>query len=566
MLIAGAIALSVASRRAELVLLALGPLLALAYSALAGAAQGLVALTTNFGPKRAPEGGSGRLAVTVRAESSRFPLAVCLRLDVPAGLRVRGGPIRRIWLEGGRPVNLEFTVDAEHRGIYDLGACHLVATAPGTLRGGEVAFPSRHAWEVLPRPILPSKLPGNARLTGVLPGPHRSRRTGSGVEFAGLREYTAGDPLKNLDWRASIRWQKWVVRQRLATRNAETVILLDALASKATGRANTFDACVRVAAGVAKELLAEGNRVGLVIYGGVLTWVRPESGRTQRWRLLRELRDAATTPTYAAKDLRVVPRRVLPPHAAVIAVSSLIDPGFVDVVGSLKARGWSVGILYVGPRSALTARSQSERLALRLLALDHRIRLDRLRERGIKICPANVPPVAPVHGPQAVTRQGALTAASRVLESLMPPWLAGGTALAALATIALLAPGCWLVAANAPAGGGMGTAAVLACCAISVAVYAILAAAALADGPGFPRAAGAPESRTFGLRLGVLALFRAMLAVGGGGLFVVGLGAFLTGTSGALWALLLAMVMLAGGITLVLAPSPEMSRIPHGSP
>ena len=40
---------------------------------------------------------------------------------------------------------------------------------------------------------------------GLQHGAHRSNRVASNVEFADYKEYAAGDPLKDLDWRVAAR-------------------------------------------------------------------------------------------------------------------------------------------------------------------------------------------------------------------------------------------------------------------------------------------------------------------------------------------------------------------------
>ncbi len=475
----GAVALSVASRRPEPLLVALGPLAALAWTATSG--QGAsVRLRTELSAGRVREGGRVELAVSLEATGLAGPVAARLDLGVPAGVRVAGGTVRVFRLADGRPARLTFTVTGERRGVHRLGLLRLRVHEPGTLRGAEVIFPPETTLEVLPETDRPLRLPLRARVTGILPGLHPSRRVGAGVEFAGLREFAPGDALSDLDWRASARWRKWIVRQRLAARNAEIVIMLDALSSVILGGADTFDPCVRRAAALAGTFLGQGNRVGLVVYGGVLTWVRPGLGRAQRWRLVRMLRDAQVTPTYAHKDPSVVPRRVLPPHATVVAVTALADPRFADVLGSLRARGRPVHVVYLPPAETLPPRDASERLALRLWALEHRLLLDRLRQGGAGVTYAPVTarpdPGASEKGGRAgrPERRGGL--GRRAGPHPRAAGLPLGTGLALLPAVACLGPGFWL-AVGSGLGGGAGFVVGLAAAIVGYGLWGWVAAA-----------------------------------------------------------------------------------------
>jgi len=89
-----------------------------------------------------------------------------------------------------------------------------------------------------------------------------------------------------------------------------------------------------------------------------------------------------------AKDLALVPPRVLPPHALVIAITPLCDRRFPSAVLDLAARGFDVVVLVVSPvavtRSTLVA-SVATDLACRLWALERERQHDELRRQGLTV-------------------------------------------------------------------------------------------------------------------------------------------------------------------------------------
>src|SRR5205809_6977827 len=66
---------------------------------------------------------------------------------------------------------------------------------------------------------------------GTISGLHRSPLHGLSVEFADYREYSPGDDLKRLDWRAYARSQRYVVKRFEEESNLRATIVLDASAS-----------------------------------------------------------------------------------------------------------------------------------------------------------------------------------------------------------------------------------------------------------------------------------------------------------------------------------------------
>jgi uncharacterized protein (DUF58 family) len=185
-----------------------------------------------------------------------------------------------------------------------------------------------------------------------------------------------------------LRLGKLYVTQYHQERNADVVMMVDALAQAGVRPGTTLDLCVRAAASLAWAYLSRKDRVGMIEYGGVLRWVRPGSGRAQFERLLDALLATEAVFTYVPKDLALVPPRVLPPQALVIALSPLLDSRFVKAVADLVARGFDCVILSLSPVEVVRASlklSPVDELACRLWALERRIQLAELRRRGLVV-------------------------------------------------------------------------------------------------------------------------------------------------------------------------------------
>jgi hypothetical protein len=116
--------------------------------------------------------------------------------------------------------------------------------------------------------------------------------------------------------------------------------------------------------------------------------VRPGSGRAQLQRLLDTLLDASVVFTYVTRDVDLIPPRILPPQALVLALSPLLDPRFVRAATDLAARGFDIVVIAVSPvvpARAAMPRGPVADLAARLWALERRGQLDEHRRRGLTI-------------------------------------------------------------------------------------------------------------------------------------------------------------------------------------
>ena len=94
-------------------------------------------------------------------------------------------------------------------------------------------------------------------------GERSTRASGTGSEFDQMRQYQAGDDPRKLDWKATARARRLMVRQYRADRNREVVFILE------TGRAmaipwgieNRFDAALGAVLTVSRRALDTGDRV-----------------------------------------------------------------------------------------------------------------------------------------------------------------------------------------------------------------------------------------------------------------------------------------------------------------
>ncbi len=110
-------------------------------------------------------------------------------------------------------------------------------------------------------------------LNSVLAGPHGSRLRGRGLDFAELRRYVAGDDLRQLDLRASLRYGKPYVRSYTEERDRPVMLVVDQRMSMYFGSVRAFKCAVaaRLAALAAWAAFRAGDRVGGLVFddGGI---------------------------------------------------------------------------------------------------------------------------------------------------------------------------------------------------------------------------------------------------------------------------------------------------------
>src|SRR6201999_629727 len=105
----------------------------------------------------------------------------------------------------------------------------------------------------------------------------RSRKTGSGVEFADHRNYAAGDDLRYLDWSVYGRLDKLLLRMFEEEEDLHIYLLIDASASMRNH--GKLDYAERICAALAYIGLAKLDRISIVPFGGAPDGAGRSDGR-----------------------------------------------------------------------------------------------------------------------------------------------------------------------------------------------------------------------------------------------------------------------------------------------
>ncbi len=110
------------------------------------------------------------------------------------------------------------------------------------------------------------RLDAHGLVEGLLSGHHRSPHHGVSVEFAEHREYSPGDELRTIDWKAYGRTDKLHVKRFHHETDLTARIVVDASGSMAYGPESTmkYRAAAVLALAVSYILLRQGDRVELV--------------------------------------------------------------------------------------------------------------------------------------------------------------------------------------------------------------------------------------------------------------------------------------------------------------
>jgi len=288
-----------------------------------------------------------------------------LELFVPLPFELTA-PARAVRLRAGEEETVELKLRCERWGVFRVGRVLFRARDMLGLRSWEGKAGEPRELRVFPREETLRSLIAPLE-TQVFAGNQVSRARGEGIEFADLREWQPGDRLRRVNWRATaLRRSLWVNEQN-PERNTDVVLFLDTFAEvRAEGR-STNDRAVRAAATLAHIYLQRKDRVGLVGFGGFLSWLVPTSGMRQLYAIVEALLTSEVVHSFAMRGVDVLPPRTLPPKALVLAITPLLDNRTAAALLDLRARGYDLIVVEVSPLELVAPKPGSE------LELAHRL-------------------------------------------------------------------------------------------------------------------------------------------------------------------------------------------------
>ncbi|MFW6086664.1 MAG: DUF58 domain-containing protein [Myxococcota bacterium] len=177
----------------------------------------------------------------------------------------------------------------------------------------------------------------------------RSKKTGSGIEFADHRPYVPGDDFRYLDWNVYQRLGRLLLRLYEEEEDLSVYVLVDASRSMAFGRPPKLEYAKKLAASFAYIALANLDRVSVLSFAdGMVGRLAPTRGKNRIFTVFDFLRQmqpqgetslAASTRTFVAQNKR---------RGVCILLSDLYDPaGFEEGINALRYAKFEPYVLHL---------------------------------------------------------------------------------------------------------------------------------------------------------------------------------------------------------------------------
>jgi uncharacterized protein (DUF58 family) len=211
---------------------------------------------------------------------------------------------------------------------------------------------------------------------GVITGQHKSPHRGFSVEFSEHREYTPGDELRHLDWKAYARSDRHYIKLYEQETNLRATLVIDT--SSSMKFAGKLDYARHLAACLAYLLASQQDLAGLVAVDESIQFeIPPGSSPSHLDRLFKALEALDVgRETHLARHLHTLAER-LPRRSLVILVSDLwVEPEeLTKALQHLRYRKHQAMVLHLLDRNEIDL-PYDRQVTLKDLETDEELQID----------------------------------------------------------------------------------------------------------------------------------------------------------------------------------------------
>jgi uncharacterized protein (DUF58 family) len=179
---------------------------------------------------------------------------------------------------------LDVVCTPQRRGDFELRTCNIEQKSPMRLWFASRALSI--ASEIRVYPDLRRERAADLIRGHNLVGAHHRRQLGKGREFDKLREYERGDSFDDIDWKATARRRRPVVRVFQIERTQEIYVVIDS--SRLSARGNVLDSYVSAALALAITAESQHDRFGLASFSAGVDGFLPAASGKRHFAFCRD--------------------------------------------------------------------------------------------------------------------------------------------------------------------------------------------------------------------------------------------------------------------------------------
>ena len=259
--------------------------------------------------------------------TTQQPATIQVKDDYPQQFPVSTDTLQAV-LPGNTTETITYTIHPTSRGKYTWGDIQIRQLGNWGLAWSNWKVAAKQPVAVYPDLMGLRSLTIRLTLenTGMM---RRARRIGNGTEFAELREYSQGDDIRLIDWKATAHKHRPLIKVLEPEKEQTLFILLDRgrLMTAQVQGLKRFDWGINATLSLALAGLSRGDKVGVAVFDrDIITWIPPERGQSHLSKLIESLtllQPVLLEPDYLGAVTKVVTQQTR--RALVVVITDIVD-------------------------------------------------------------------------------------------------------------------------------------------------------------------------------------------------------------------------------------------------
>ena len=170
----------------------------------------------------------------------------------------------------------------------------------------------------------------------IFSGEYHSAFKGRGMAFSEVREYSAGDDIRTIDWNVTARFGHPYIKVFEEERELTVILLVDVSGSESFGTKTQFkkDMITELCAVLSFSAIQNNDKIGIIFFSDIIEkFIPPKKGKSHILRIIRELIEFTpkNKKTNINEALRYV-TNVIKKRSICFAISDFNDENFEDAL------------------------------------------------------------------------------------------------------------------------------------------------------------------------------------------------------------------------------------------
>ncbi|QEG21173.1 DUF58 domain-containing protein [Mariniblastus fucicola] len=260
---------------------------------------------------------------------STYRVKVSVKDDLPGSFKATPANFDTVVEPLSRAV-FDYRIVSDMRGKYSMDCVYVEVRSFAGLWKGLYKLPAESMLYVYPdmRQIAEYDLLARTNRLSLV-GVRRTRKIGQDNEFERLRDYTADDNYKNIDWRSTAKRRKLTVKDFQTSQSQRIIFMLDCgrLMTGMSGRFDMLDHALNAILMLSYVALKQGDAVGLICFSDkVHSFTPPRTGLRHINHLLNATFDQKASYVESRfDDAFFYLQRNCPKRSLVVLVSNVLD-------------------------------------------------------------------------------------------------------------------------------------------------------------------------------------------------------------------------------------------------